>query len=210
MWPTSAARPARSLPHSSRATPAYMARFSSLQMWCHEPGRRLLSVDFHRDVRLWKVISSRLFLQPISISSSRSFTIGTTNRALLSNCAHSLRRNGRVILIEYVLPGDGRFSYAPLMDLNMLVLLPDASEPLSNIASYSTPPASASTASLRQLRRCTLSRALSCRPKQENTPVQPQAAGPHASRMNLLSGSVAPKQRHPRCVRSNSDFCQDF
>jgi len=43
---------------------------------------------------------------------------------ILSNCAHSLRRNGRVILIEYVLPEDGRFSYAPLMDLNMLVLLP--------------------------------------------------------------------------------------
>ncbi len=43
---------------------------------------------------------------------------------ILSNCAHSLRRNGRVILIEYVLPEDGRFSYVPLMDLNMLVLLP--------------------------------------------------------------------------------------
>jgi SAM-dependent methyltransferase len=43
---------------------------------------------------------------------------------ILSNCAHSLRRNGRVILIEHVLPEDGRFSYAPLMDLNMLVLLP--------------------------------------------------------------------------------------
>src|SRR5260370_5308079 len=42
---------------------------------------------------------------------------------ILSNCAHSLRRNGRVVLIEYVLPEDGRFSYAPLMDLNMLVLL---------------------------------------------------------------------------------------
>ena len=43
---------------------------------------------------------------------------------ILSNCARSLRRNGRVILIEYVLAEDGRFSYVPLMDLNMLVLLP--------------------------------------------------------------------------------------
>jgi SAM-dependent methyltransferase len=93
---------------------------------------------------------------------------------ILSNCANSLRRNGRVILIEYVLPEDGRFSYAPLMDLDMLVLLPDASEPLSNTASYSTRPVFASTASLRQLRRCTLSRALSRRPKPREHPVRPK------------------------------------
>jgi phospholipid N-methyltransferase len=40
---------------------------------------------------------------------------------ILSNCAQSLRRNGRVILIEYVLPEDGRSSDVPLMDLSMLV-----------------------------------------------------------------------------------------
>jgi SAM-dependent methyltransferase len=43
---------------------------------------------------------------------------------ILSNCARALRRNGRVILIERVLPDDKRPSYAPLDDLNMLVLLP--------------------------------------------------------------------------------------
>jgi SAM-dependent methyltransferase len=43
---------------------------------------------------------------------------------ILSNCARALRRNGRVILVERVLPEDGRPSYAPLADLNMLVLLP--------------------------------------------------------------------------------------
>jgi SAM-dependent methyltransferase len=43
---------------------------------------------------------------------------------ILSNCAQSLRRNGRVILIEHVLPEDGRSSDVPLMDLSMLVLLP--------------------------------------------------------------------------------------
>jgi len=35
-----------------------------------------------------------------------------------------LERNGRVILIERVLPEDERPSYAALADLNMLVLLP--------------------------------------------------------------------------------------
>ena len=43
---------------------------------------------------------------------------------ILSNCARALRRNGRVVLIERVLPEDGRPSYASLMDLHMLVLLP--------------------------------------------------------------------------------------
>jgi SAM-dependent methyltransferase len=43
---------------------------------------------------------------------------------ILSNCARVLRRNGRVILVERLLPQDERPSYAPLTDLNMLVLLP--------------------------------------------------------------------------------------
>lgn len=43
---------------------------------------------------------------------------------ILSNCARALRSNGRVILIERVIPDDQRPSHAPLDDLNMLVLLP--------------------------------------------------------------------------------------
>jgi hypothetical protein len=43
---------------------------------------------------------------------------------ILRNCARALERNGRVILIERLLPDDGRPSRAPLADLNMLVLLP--------------------------------------------------------------------------------------
>ena len=43
---------------------------------------------------------------------------------ILSNCARAMRRKGRVILIERVLPEDGRLSYAALDDLNMLVMLP--------------------------------------------------------------------------------------
>lgn len=43
---------------------------------------------------------------------------------ILGNCARALQRNGRLILIERVLPEDGRPSRAPLADLNMLVLLP--------------------------------------------------------------------------------------
>jgi hypothetical protein len=43
---------------------------------------------------------------------------------ILSNCTSALRAKGRVVLIERVLPEDGRPSFAPLADLNMLVLLP--------------------------------------------------------------------------------------
>ena len=43
---------------------------------------------------------------------------------ILSNCARALERNGRVILIQRVLPEDEFPSYAALADLNMLVLLP--------------------------------------------------------------------------------------
>jgi SAM-dependent methyltransferase len=43
---------------------------------------------------------------------------------ILSNCFRALRSKGRVVLVERVLPDDGRPSFAPLADLNMLVLLP--------------------------------------------------------------------------------------
>jgi SAM-dependent methyltransferase len=43
---------------------------------------------------------------------------------ILANCVRALRSEGRVILVERVIPDDGRPSFAPLADLNMLVLLP--------------------------------------------------------------------------------------
>jgi hypothetical protein len=43
---------------------------------------------------------------------------------ILSNCARALRRNGRVVLLEQVLPEDHCISQTALADLNMLVLLP--------------------------------------------------------------------------------------
>ena len=43
---------------------------------------------------------------------------------ILANSAHSLRPRGKIVLIESVLPDDDRTNYAPLADLNMLVLLP--------------------------------------------------------------------------------------
>jgi SAM-dependent methyltransferase len=41
---------------------------------------------------------------------------------ILANCARSLRANGRVVLVESVLPDDDRLPM-PLVDINMLVLL---------------------------------------------------------------------------------------
>jgi SAM-dependent methyltransferase len=43
---------------------------------------------------------------------------------ILRNCARALRPNGRVILIEWVVPEHGKPGTAALSDLNMLVLLP--------------------------------------------------------------------------------------
>jgi SAM-dependent methyltransferase len=43
---------------------------------------------------------------------------------ILRNCARALRPNGRVILIERVMPEHGKPGAAALSDLNMLVLLP--------------------------------------------------------------------------------------
>src|SRR5439155_9155405 len=43
---------------------------------------------------------------------------------ILSNCARALRKDGRVVLLERVLPEQGVPSAVTLQDLNMLVLLP--------------------------------------------------------------------------------------
>jgi SAM-dependent methyltransferase len=43
---------------------------------------------------------------------------------ILSNCARALRQKGRVVLVELIVPEDDRPSWAPLMDLNMLAVLP--------------------------------------------------------------------------------------
>ena len=43
---------------------------------------------------------------------------------ILCNCARALRPNGRIILIEWVVPEHGKPGAAALSDLNMLVLLP--------------------------------------------------------------------------------------
>ena len=54
---------------------------------------------------------------------------------ILSNCARALRPKGRVVLVEVVAPDDDRPSWAPLMDLNMLAVLPgrSADAPVSRI-----------------------------------------------------------------------------
>ena len=43
---------------------------------------------------------------------------------ILQSCARGLRPGGRVVIVEMVIPDDMRPSPAPLMDLNMLVMLP--------------------------------------------------------------------------------------
>jgi SAM-dependent methyltransferase len=44
--------------------------------------------------------------------------------AILGHCARGLRAGGRILIVEMVIPDDGRPSPAQLMDLNMLVMLP--------------------------------------------------------------------------------------
>jgi len=44
-------------------------------------------------------------------------------RTILASCARAMRPGGRVVLVEQLIPGDGRPSPATLMDLNMLVML---------------------------------------------------------------------------------------
>jgi SAM-dependent methyltransferase len=53
---------------------------------------------------------------------------------ILRNCARALRPNGRVILIERVMPEHGKPSAAALSDLNMLVLLPGRERTASEFA----------------------------------------------------------------------------
>jgi predicted O-methyltransferase YrrM len=43
---------------------------------------------------------------------------------ILRNCAAAMRPGGRVVVVEMVIPDDGRPSLAQLMDINMLVMLP--------------------------------------------------------------------------------------
>jgi SAM-dependent methyltransferase len=53
---------------------------------------------------------------------------------ILSNCARALRPNGRVVLIERLLPDDGAAGPVSLADLNMLVVLPGRERTLGEYA----------------------------------------------------------------------------
>lgn len=44
-------------------------------------------------------------------------------RTILANCARSMRAGGRIVIVEQIIPEEGRPSHATLMDLNMLVML---------------------------------------------------------------------------------------
>jgi hypothetical protein len=76
---------------------------------------------------------------------------------------------------------------------------PDAREPLGNTASYATRPVFASIVSLRQRRRCTLSRPRSCHPEPGEVPYY-RSWGTARKRRNFLSGSIASFPRCPRYV----------
>jgi hypothetical protein len=45
-------------------------------------------------------------------------------RTILANCARSVAAGGRIYIIEMVIPDDNSPSFASLMDLNMMVMLP--------------------------------------------------------------------------------------
>jgi hypothetical protein len=45
-------------------------------------------------------------------------------RTILANCAKAMRPSGRVVIVEQIVPEDGAPSFATLMDMNMLVMLP--------------------------------------------------------------------------------------
>jgi hypothetical protein len=53
---------------------------------------------------------------------------------ILGNCARAMRRNGRVVLVERLLPEHGEPGEAALSDLNMLVLLPGRERTASEFA----------------------------------------------------------------------------
>jgi hypothetical protein len=44
--------------------------------------------------------------------------------AILAGCARAMHAGGRVLVVEMIVPEDGRPSAAQLVDLNMLVMLP--------------------------------------------------------------------------------------
>jgi SAM-dependent methyltransferase len=54
---------------------------------------------------------------------------------ILSNIAHALKPNGRVVVIERLIPEENRPSEAALVDVNMLVLLPGRERTLHEYAS---------------------------------------------------------------------------
>lgn len=45
-------------------------------------------------------------------------------RTILANCARRVGRDGRIYIVEMVIPDDNSASFASLMDLNMMVMLP--------------------------------------------------------------------------------------
>jgi hypothetical protein len=53
---------------------------------------------------------------------------------ILSNCSRNLRADGRVLVIETLLPEDDRPSSAPLIDINMMVLTPGRERTTSEYA----------------------------------------------------------------------------
>ena len=64
---------------------------------------------------------------------------------LLQSCHRALVPDGKVLLVEMVVPPDNRPSPAQAMDLNMLVTAGGGSAPRTSIASSSGPPAPAGT-----------------------------------------------------------------
>jgi hypothetical protein len=48
----------------------------------------------------------------------------------LANCARKLARDGRIYVVEMVIPDDNSPSFASLMDLNMMVMLPGREQAL--------------------------------------------------------------------------------
>ncbi len=54
---------------------------------------------------------------------------------ILANCARGMRPGGRVVLVEQIIPDDGRPSPATLMDLNMMVMLTGRERTLAEYSS---------------------------------------------------------------------------
>ena len=56
-------------------------------------------------------------------------------RTLLANCARRLAGGGRIYIIEMVIPDDNSPSFASLMDLNMMLMLPGRERTLTEYRS---------------------------------------------------------------------------